>query len=133
MNRFLTIIFFFFLTTSFVFAQKTTKHKIVSGDSFYSIAKKYGVTESDIYELNPKAKGQTLQLNAVLIILTTKSSKKSNTKIAKKSVADFHEVTSGESFYTIAKKYDLTIEELKSFNPTISSNKLQVGAKLALT
>ena len=133
MNRFLTIIFFFFLTTSFVFAQKTTKHKIVSGDSFYSIAKKYGVTESDIYELNPKAKGQTLQLNAVLIIPVAKSSKASNSKTAKKGAADFHEVASGESFYTIAKKYDLTIEELKDFNPTISPNKLQVGAKLALT
>lgn len=125
MNRFLLIILFFILFNSFAFAQKTTKHKVVSGDSFYSIAKKYGVSESDIYELNPKAKGQTLQLNAILVIPTRKATK----KITK----DFHEVGSGESFYTIAKKYDISIEDLKDFNPTISPNKLQVGAKLALT
>ncbi|WP_339834387.1 LysM peptidoglycan-binding domain-containing protein [uncultured Flavobacterium sp.] len=125
MNRFLLIILFFILSNSFAFAQKTTKHKVVSGDSFYSIAKKYGVSESDIYELNPKAKGQTLQLNAILVIPTGKATK----KITK----DFHEVGSGESFYTIAKKYDISIEDLKDFNPTISPNKLQVGAKLALT
>ena len=125
MNRFLLIILFFILSNSFAFAQKTTKHKVVSGDSFYSIAKKYGVSESDIYELNPKAKGQTLQLNAILVIPTG--------KITKKITKDFHEVGSGESFYTIAKKYDISIEDLKDFNPTISPNKLQVGAKLALT
>ncbi|CAM3613190.1 C40 family peptidase [Flavobacterium gelidilacus] len=125
MNRFLLIILFFILSNSFAFAQKTTKHKVVSGDSFYSIAKKYGVSESDIYELNPKAKGQTLQLNAILVIPTGKATK----KITK----DFHEVASGESFYTIAKKYDISIEELKDFNPSVSPNKLQVGTKLALT
>ena len=129
MNRFLLIILFFLLTIFNSFAQKTTKHKVVSGDSFYSIAKKYGVTENDIYELNPKAKGQTLQLNTVLIIPTSKSTSKSNNKINQ----EFHVVASGESFYTVAKKYDLSIDDLKQFNPTISPNKLQVGAKLALT
>lgn len=128
MNRFLLIVLFFFLSNSFAFAQKTIKHKVVSGDSFYAIAKKYGVTENDIYELNPKAKGQTLQLNAVLIIPTSKSVTKSNNKINQ----EFHIVASGESFYTIAKKYDVSIEELKEFNPTLSPNKLQIGAKLVL-
>ena len=127
MNRFLIIVLFF-LTTFVSFAQKPIKHKVVSGDSFYSIAKKYGVTENDIYESNPKVKGQILQLNTILIIPTAKS-----TKSTKKVKNEFHEVASGESFYTIAKKYDLTVEELKEFNPTISPNKLQVGAKLALT
>jgi LysM repeat protein len=128
MNRFLLVVLFVLLSNTFAFAQKTIKHKVVSGDSFYAIAKKYGVTENDIYESNPKVKGQTLQLNTILIIPTAKSIKSS-----KKVTNDFHEVVSGESFYTIAKKYDLTVEELKEFNPTISSNKLQVGAKLALT
>lgn len=125
MSRFLLFILFFLFSNSFVFAQKTTKHKVVSGDSFYSIAKKYGVSENDIYELNPKAKGKTLQLNDVLVIPAPKSSKK--------VIKDFHEVGSGESFYTIAKKYDISIEDLKTFNPAISPNKLQVGTKLALS
>jgi cell wall-associated NlpC family hydrolase len=129
MSRFLLIILFFFLSNSFVFAQKTEKHKVVSGDSFYSIAKKYSVTESDIYELNPKVKGQTLQLNTVLIIPKVKPT----TKSSRKNSNDFHEVTSGESFFTIAKKYDISIEDLKDFNSTISPSKLQIGTKIALT
>ena len=133
MNRFLLFLLFFLLSNSFAFAQKTTKHKVVSGDSFYSIAKKYGVTESDIYELNPKSKGKTLQLNDVLIIPSAKSTAKSTAKTSKKVTNDFHEVVSGESFYTIAKKYDLTIEELQSFNTNTSPSKLQIGTKLALS
>jgi len=105
MSRFLLTTLFFFLSISFAFAQNTIKHKVVSGDSFYSIAKKYDVSETDIYELNPKVKGKTLQLNTVLNIPII--------KVNKKITKDFHEVTSGESFYTIAKKYDLSIEELK--------------------
>ena len=126
MNRFL-IISLFFLTSFVSFAQKTTKHKVVSGDSFYSIAKKYGVSENDIYELNPKVKGKTLQLNTILIIPSNKS-----TKSSKKATQDFHIVTANESFYSIAKKYDISIEDLKTYNPSISPNKLQVGTKLAL-
>lgn len=126
MNRFL-IIALFFLSTLVSFAQKTTKHKVVSGDSFYSIAKKYGVSENDIYELNPKVKGKTLQLNTILIIPSSKPVKPS-----KKTTQDFHIVTANESFYSIAKKYDISMEDLKSYNPSISPNKLQVGTKLAL-
>jgi cell wall-associated NlpC family hydrolase len=124
MSRFLLTTLFFFLSISFAFAQNTKKHKVVSGDSFYSIAKKYDVSETDIYELNPKVKGKTLQLNTVLNIPII--------KVNKKITKDFHEVTSGESFYTIAKKYDLSIEELKDLNPIISPNKLQIGESLAL-
>ena len=128
MNRFLFMVLFFLLSNSFAFAQKTIKHKVVSGDSFYSIAKKYDVDENDIYELNPKVKGQILQLNTVLII----PSKKSGNNTNKKNTQNFHTVATGESFYTIAKKYDISIEELKRLNPSISPEKLQIGAKLVL-
>lgn len=127
MSRFLLYVLFF-ITTLFSFAQNTTKHKVVSGDSFYGIAKKYGVTENDIYEANPKIKGQILQLNTVLIIPTDKSVSASKQKITQ----EFHTITSGESFYVIAKRYNISIEDLKKFNPTISPNNLQIGTKLAL-
>lgn len=123
MNRFFVMLFFC-LTKFISFAQETIKHKVVSGDSFYAIAKKYNVNENDIYNLNPKAKGQTLKLNSILVI----PYKKAKTKISQ----DFHIVTSGESFYTIAKKYAISVEELKNLNPTVSTTKLQIGTNLVI-
>ena len=74
--RFVTFItFFLFLFNVTVFSQKTIKHTVVQCESIYSIAKKYNVTESDIYELNPKSKGAILQLNTVLIIPNDKKNK----------------------------------------------------------
>ena len=83
-----------------VFSQKTIKHTVVEGESFYSIAKKYNVTESDIYELNPKAKGTLLQLKTVLLI-PNKNSKTENKKkkVTSKNVdgTEIHIVEVGES------------------------------------
>jgi len=129
MSRLSILVFSFLLFNTLVFAQKTIKHKVVSGESIYSIAKKYDVKENDIYELNPKVKGQLLQLNTVLTIPTNKlkETTKNNT-----TIASFHEVEANESFYTIAQKYNLSVANLKKFNPDINPNKLQIGTKLNL-
>ena len=68
MSGFKYFLFVFILATTSVFAQNTVKHKVVQGESIYSIAKKYEVKENAIYELNPNVKGKPLQLKTVLII-----------------------------------------------------------------
>lgn len=65
--------FLFFFMSIFVFSQQKIKHKVVKGESVYSIAKKYNVTEKEILDLNPKAKG-VLALDTELIL--PKSSKR---------------------------------------------------------
>lgn len=114
------------LNSGLIFAQKTTTHKVVSGESIYSIAKKYGITEADIYQYNPKTKGVILQLNTELKIPIIKVKKNS------KSKTDFHIVEEGESMYSIAKKYGLAINELKKYNPEVSPKSLQIGQKINL-
>ena len=46
------------LVSTGVFAQNSVKHKVVQGESIYSIAKKYGVSQNAIYDLNPTVKGK---------------------------------------------------------------------------
>lgn len=43
-----------------------------------------------------------------------------------------HEVQSGESFWSIAKKYGLKVEELQSANPGVNPEKLQLKQKINL-
>ena len=100
LSKLLTFILFF-LTAS-LFSQKNTKHTVVEGESIYVIAKKYGVTESDIYELNPKAKGALLQLKTVLLIpnkskKTTVSDEKKKKSTSKNSEStEIHTAVAGE-------------------------------------
>jgi LysM repeat protein len=66
---------FFFISLAAV-SQKVIKHKISKGETILALAIKYDVSEKDIYELNPKAKGALLQLNQVLRIPNKKFKEK---------------------------------------------------------
>lgn len=134
LSKLLTFILFF-LTAS-LFSQKNTKHTVVEGESIYVIAKKYGVTESDIYELNPKAKGALLQLKTVLLIpnkskKTTISDEKKKKSTSKNSEStEIHTAVAGESLYVIAKKYGISLEKIKEINPSINPEAIQIGDKI---
>jgi LysM repeat protein len=134
LSKLLTFILFF-LTAS-LFSQKNTKHTVVEGESIYVIAKKYGVTESDIYELNPKAKGALLQLKTVLLI-PNKSKKaivsdEKKKKLTSKNIesTEIHTAVAGESLYVIAKKYGISLEKIKEINPSINPEAIQIGDKI---
>jgi len=134
MKLFQIITFFLFFCSGVVFSQKTIKHTVVSGESIYSIAKKYDVSESDIYELNPKSKGTLLQLKTVLLIPNKKSKSKSNKEVSSsKNATETHIVESGESLYKIAKKYDISLEKLKELNPDIKPESIQIGDKIVVS
>lgn len=134
MKLFQIITFFLFFCSGIVFSQKTIKHTVVSGESIYSIAKKYDVSESDIYELNPKSKGALLQLKTVLLIPNKKSKSKSNKEVSSsKNATETHIVESGESLYKIAKKYDISLEKLKELNPNIKPESIQIGDKIVVS
>lgn len=122
----------FFLSCGNIFAQKTIEHKVVSGDSFYSIAKKYNVEEEAIYKLNPNLKGKVLQLNTIIIIPNDKKSKIKGDNKTAKNKSDVYEVQSGDSFYSIALNNDLTVDDLKKYNPDVSPKNLQIGQKINL-
>ena len=126
--------FFLFFCSSVVFSQKTIKHTVVEGESIYLIAKKYKVSESDIYELNPKSKGALLQLKTVLLIPNKNSKSKDKKEVAssKNVNKETHVVESGESLYKIAKKYDISLEKLKELNPDIKPEAIQIGDKIVV-
>lgn len=140
----ITTFLLFFISTA-VFSQKTIKHTVASGESIYSIAKKYKVTESDIYELNPKAKGALLQLKTILVIPNKnfkkedkkkddkkKTDKKNNVVAEKVEHTEVHIVASGESLYKISKQYGISLDKIKELNPTITPESIQIGDKIVV-
>jgi len=56
---------------------------------------------------------------------TPKPVEKPVVKVA--SNAKSHTVEKGETFYSIAKEYDMTVDKLQAFNPRVKADKLQVG------
>ncbi len=133
MNFKLFIAFLFLCITSINFSQKTIKHKVVKGDSFYSIATKYNVKVSDIYELNPQVKGTFLQLKTVLRIPNKNYATKNKNSVLKPIESEeFHIVEAGESLFKISKKYKISIEKIKELNPNIQPEAIQIGDKIRI-
>lgn len=132
------------LSCSSVFGQKIIKHKVKSGESIYSIARKYDVTEKEIYELNPKLKGKVLGLKTIVEIPNKKykeEEKKPKEKKKEEVVIvpalsssnepySIHTVSAKETLYSLSKQYGISMEEICELNPELKTGNLKKGAKL---
>lgn len=103
----------------------TSDYYIVkSGDSLWSIAKKYGVTVDELKSAN------NLTSNVLSIGQKLKIPNMSAPSNEPKDYITYT-VKSGDSLYSIASKNDLTVQELKNYN-NLTSNTLQIGQVLKI-
>jgi peptidoglycan DL-endopeptidase LytE len=122
------IILFFLFGFNVFGQQKTTKHKIRKGETLTSIAKENNVSLNEIYNLNPNSK-KVLKLNSILLIPISKEKlveEKSKKKLID-SLEKTHEVLPKETLYGISKKYKISINDLKKWNPILENADLEIG------
>ena len=93
---------------------------VKKGDSLYSIASKFNTTVFEIKETN-NLKSNSLSIGQKLIIPTSKVDKNQT-----------YIVQRGDSLYSIANKFNTTVENLKEIN-NLKSNLLQIGQKLVIS
>ena len=100
-------------TSSETPSSNTVDYTVKSGDSLYKIANQYNVTVDAIKRAN-NLTTNNLQIGQVLRIPLGTSRETTYT------------VKSGDSLYSIAKKYNTTVNRLKELN-NLSSNLLNIG------
>ena len=133
MNKLKVVFFFLLLIHNVAFGQASFEHTVASGETMYAIARKYNTTVAILYQLNPKLKDKTLQVNAIVKVPSKNGSEKEvGTHEAITVVPDSHRVAKGESFYSISKKYNLSITDLEALNPKIKPKKLKEGVVLKI-
>ncbi len=110
--------------------QNAKTHKVRNGESLWTISQKYGVSINQIKSWNGLSSsnikiGQNLKIGtktqAISLAKNTSTNKSTKT----------HNVRSGENLSLIAKKYGITVAELKSWNG-LQSNNLKIGQKLEI-
>ncbi len=123
--------------------EKTTKvanttHEVQAGETLYSIAKKYNVSFDDIKKANEGNAGDALKIGQKIIIPVKGSALAAQVKEAKKAEAKtpppsyfYHTVAAGETKYSIAKQYGMTLQVLEALNPEAKET-LAIGQKLKL-
>ena len=113
-------------------------HIVNSGETLYSIARKYRVTVEDLMEWNSLKSntiksGQKLALQKSSLDETDESEgkiepiKRNAAVVQRKS----HTVQKGETLYQISRKYTISVENLKKING-VDGNSIFPGQRLFL-
>lgn len=112
-------------------------HEVQPKETFYSIEKKYGISDEALKAANPTLEKTGVQIGQKLVIPAKGSAAKSLVaaeKPAKEKAQEkyvYHDVVAKETKFSIAKQYGITIEELEKRNPEIVSN-LPIGYRLTI-
>ena len=102
-------------------------HAVQKGETIYSIAQDYNISEETIYNLNPESRNG-LKVNSVLII-------PSNSVISSgtgKNNFREHRVKKKETLYGIAQEYNVSVDDIKKLNKELYSRGLRNGERLLI-
>ena len=107
--------------------ENTISYTVQKGDSLYSIARKYSTTIDKIKDLN-NLTTNLLSIGQVLLIPTNTNLETTYTVQKGDSIAPFFDFffSHFREIYSIAKKYDTTVDRLKQLN-NLKSNLLSIG------
>lgn len=124
-------------------------YQIQEKDNYYKIGKKFGLSQKEIFALNPGleekglhpgdiiiVKGNTPENNEQKAIETETTSQKENTNSASGTTSSDNEyitytVQSGDTVFGILNKFGITLDELLALNPNLS-NGLKAGMVLKI-
>ena len=102
--------------------QTAQYHTIVAGDTFGSLARKYGTTSEAIQKLNPGVEPTKIRIGQKICVKGSGAATNSN--------ATYHVIKSGDTFGHLAAKYHTTSKRIQELNPKVDPAKIQIGQKI---
>lgn len=106
-------------------------HTVAPGDTFASIASRYGIPVAQLQQANPWVDSHRLRIGQTLQLpVATQSLPAVPQQVATRPQS--HRVQPGETLGTIASRYGLSLSQLQQLNPGLQSHRLQVGQQIAL-
>lgn len=108
-----------------ILKQENIEYYVQAGDSLWSIARKFNTTVDEIKKLN-NLTTNLLNINQRLLI-----PKETDNNISEEQKYYEYTVISGDTLYSIARKYNTTVNELLSYN-NLSSTALSLGQKIKI-
>jgi len=124
---YVSVTFLFMVSCGSAAQQQYKSHSVQKGETVYSIAKQYNISEETIYNLNPDSRND-LKVNSVLII---PSSSVISSGTNNNNYRD-HKVKKKETLYGIAQLYNVSVDDIKKLNKELYSRGLKKGERLLI-
>jgi LysM repeat protein/lysophospholipase L1-like esterase len=104
-------------------------HVLAQGDNFWTVAKRLGVRVSDLRAANPGLDPKKLQPGQTLVVPDAPA----RTETAEASAADGgYAVADGDNLWKIARRFGVSVADLKKANAGVRPDRLQPGQRLAI-
>lgn len=103
------------------------KHLVATGDTIYALSRAYNVTEQQILDCNDGVTPATLKVDSYLYIPYTSNADKggkAEDKVIDKKTFIYHRVKAGDTIYSIARKYKVSVATLERDNPDIDVERI---------
>ncbi|HBK82004.1 MAG TPA: hypothetical protein DDZ41_00135 [Flavobacterium sp.] len=123
-------------------------HVVKNGETLFGIAKKYNISIKDLESQNRSTLAKGLQTGMILEVLTIQNPENpsvSNPTTDKNEISVtsevaqpehfetlIHKVASGETLYSISKKYSISVEEIQNLNSKELKNGLKAGQEIVI-
>lgn len=102
-------------------------YTIKSGDTLYELARRNGTTVQAITSINPGINPNNLRIGQVVCIPGA---------VPPQPIpcpnGFYYTIRQGDSFYSIAQRYNISVQELMRANPGINPNNLQIGQAICI-
>lgn len=143
--NYLILIFLLFSSTLHAQIQRDTLiengkvflvHKVIKGETLYGLSKTYNITIEDIIKYNPHTENGIKIDEEIKIYIkdaTTSTIQQPKKEEKDKTIVSeqIHIVEAGETLYGIARKYEVSINQLFEWNPDVSEN-ISIGQHILI-
>ncbi|HMR56938.1 MAG TPA: LysM peptidoglycan-binding domain-containing protein [Cyclobacteriaceae bacterium] len=107
-------------------------HKVATKETLFSISRLYDVSVDEIKSWN-NLKDNALSLGQELIIKKKSTALTNNTSLpATQSIKGAHTVAAKETLYSIARQYNVTVQQLREWN-SLAADEVKIGQTLFVT
>lgn len=108
---------------------KQQTHIVAPKETLFGLSKQYHVSVVDIQNANQEILANGLQIGQELIIPQNSDVSKSEVAVSSKTT---HQVVAKESLFSIAREYNVSVQDLENLNKEILINGLQIGQTISI-
>nr|XP_036574142.1 Intracellular hyphae protein 1-like protein 2 [Colletotrichum truncatum]KAF6780530.1 Intracellular hyphae protein 1-like protein 2 [Colletotrichum truncatum] len=98
-------------------------YTIKSGDTFFVLGQRFGITTESIIAANPGVKPESLEIGQVINIPVCKSSPGTCVPNGEPT----YTIKSGDTFFALGQQFNITTEAIMGANPGVKPESLQIG------
>ncbi|NDY58781.1 DUF459 domain-containing protein [Desulfovibrio sulfodismutans] len=107
-------------------------HVLAQGDNFWSVAKRLGVRVSDLRTANPGLDPKKLQPGQTIAVPASPAQTETAAATPATRIDGGYAVADGDNLWSIARRFGVSVSDLKKANAGVRPDRLQPGQRLAI-